>query len=213
MARFEKSAQDLAYCSYRSGEWNDQIASFRAGYSYPSGSSGVSRKFRLTATCSPIGSHRVVGVSYQPTRSGEGQIVFQLALPSQVEVRITNLAGRVIRCLKPGKAYGSAWLASLGMAGINRAESPMGTYLCQVLATTEEGQRHKGWELSRKNRSDDSCQSLVINHDKTVMFFESVLCMQNRDRRYNQLTHQQQDASRSLSEGRSVCYLGMILSS
>jgi hypothetical protein len=79
-----------------------------------------------------------------PTRGG-AQVTFSLSADATVEVRVLNIAGRLVRMLTPGRDC-TAGLNTFAWTGLSDAglAAPNGRYLIQVRARMESGSQSQG---------------------------------------------------------------------
>lgn len=114
------------------------------GYTFRSNPEGITqRRFTIELYPAAEGGIRISNLSItRPGRSalGGARITYLLSRPGDVEVRVLNSSGRLVRRLGPGSA--SAGLNSAVWDGRgNRGEFvPRGVYLIQVSVRDEEGQ-------------------------------------------------------------------------
>jgi hypothetical protein len=76
----------------------------------------------------------------EPTRGGQVAITYSLSAPASVELRIRNVAGRLVARLRPGEREAGSSTETWNALGSGGARVPAGLYLCEVVARTEEGQ-------------------------------------------------------------------------
>ncbi len=110
-------------------------------YTFVSGDTGGTRKFKLEVVPRTDAGLTVTGAA--ATRTGAGMVVtYSVTKACQVSVKITNLAGRVVRTICDGLAAGTgvntlAW----DMRNQSGAAVPSGRYLIQIVGIADDGQK------------------------------------------------------------------------
>lgn len=102
---------------------------------------GGVRRFRLIADPSPAGTLVIANLHSLQTRAGQA-ITYTLSKDAAVTMEILSLAGTVLNTLTQGE-YRVAGENAAFWDGrdVQGSLLPPGSYLCQVSATTEEGER------------------------------------------------------------------------
>jgi hypothetical protein len=105
------------------------------------GEDGATRRLRIVARRQQPGAAQLVGaLAAVPIGRGGAEIVYALAQDSSVGIRITNIAGRVVKDLLAGaeQASGEHRIAWNGLANSGVAV-PRGRYIVRVTAASADG--------------------------------------------------------------------------
>ncbi|MBM3474356.1 MAG: hypothetical protein FJX75_13920 [Armatimonadetes bacterium] len=99
----------------------------------------IFREGAADVTAAQTGSGMVSALAAVPTAGG-AQITFTLSAPATVEVRVLNIAGRLIKTIAPGQQCG-AGLTTLSWSGLSDTglHVPAGRYLVEVRARSAKG--------------------------------------------------------------------------
>jgi hypothetical protein len=92
------------------------------------------------AAAAASGVLAVTSATASPTRAGQVSIAYALSAPADVEVRIRNVAGRLVARLMAGDQRPGASSQTWNGRAYGGARAPGGLYLCEIVARTEDGQ-------------------------------------------------------------------------
>jgi hypothetical protein len=105
-------------------------------------SEGAARRLRIEATRDTGGRLVITNVVAVPTKGGGAEIGFRLSTAAEVTVRVRNIAGRLVATVAPGRAMSPGTnTVTWNLLGQGGAPVPNGTYLCEIVGATEDGQR------------------------------------------------------------------------
>jgi len=105
-------------------------------------SNGGVRRFRIEATRSAGGRLMITDLMAVPTKGGAADIAFRLSAPAEVRVQVRNMAGRLIATVTPGRAMPAGNNSVVwNLLGPGGTPVPNGTYICQVVGATDQGER------------------------------------------------------------------------
>jgi len=111
-----------------------------SSYTFTAGASG-SRRFQIVAEPRGVAGLRITSLRVTQTRGGAVSISYALSDTASAKVRIVNAAGKVVQTLQAGEAA-SRGVTNLTWNGRDGAgiAVPAGSYLVEVIATSEDGQ-------------------------------------------------------------------------
>jgi len=111
-----------------------------SSYTVTAGASG-SRRFQIVAEPRGTAGLRITSLRVTRTRGGAVSISYALSDTASAKVRIMNAAGKVVQTLQAGEAA-SRGVTNLTWNGRDGAgiAVPAGSYLVEVIATSEDGQ-------------------------------------------------------------------------
>lgn len=111
------------------------------GYSYEAGPEGLERRFRITARKAE-GGLRLGPVNVQRVRGAGASVSVSVTRPALVTIDVLGLNGGLLRRVADGEGV-EGGTATFFWDGRDDKGSlvPAGSYLCEVVAATEEGER------------------------------------------------------------------------
>jgi hypothetical protein len=121
-------------------------------YSYRSEGESSERQFQLVVQPHTIGALAVGSATAQATTNGVA-LSYTITRAANVTVRVMNMAGRCIRLLAADKAVAAGAQTELwNLHADSGTRVPAGTYLLQIEAVADNGQRVRGMTQVRVGR-------------------------------------------------------------
>ena len=129
-----------------------QYARTMQAYSYRSTGTASERTFELRVSPRTIGSLAMSATAAQ-ARGGNVTLTYTVTKACNVSVKVMNMAGRCIRELVTDRPVAAGVQSELwNLAAASGTRVPSGTYLLQIEAVTETGQRVRGLAQVRVTR-------------------------------------------------------------
>ena len=86
------------------------------------------------------GALAVTAAGAEATRGGQVAVGYSLSAPASVEVRLRNVAGRLVARVRAGERDAGTHTETWNGLGTGGARVPAGLYLCEIVARNEDGQ-------------------------------------------------------------------------
>jgi len=113
-------------------------------YRYNSGVNAGARHFQVVVSAQQLAAPQITGFQFVPAkgRGGRGDVLFHVNMDCVVDLSIRNITGRLVKALSKGQQF-TAGQHSVYWDGTNDwgAVVPNGTYLGEIVARTEGGER------------------------------------------------------------------------
>jgi hypothetical protein len=115
-----------------------------SGYTYRSAGESSQRNFRLTVSPRTVGA-LTLSATAASAQGGNVMLTYSVTKACQVSARVMNVAGRCVRTLTSDKLVTAGVQSEVwNLRSDSGTRVPPGTYLLQIEATTQDGQRVRG---------------------------------------------------------------------